>query len=469
MGFRPVPLSLSLSVPCLHTHAAEYSNYSIRTDILAFSLHLHLHLPPSLPPADVSPARLNAAPPRLALFPSPSQDLHQRVHTPSTTSTSTSTSTSLSPTSPRPPHYPTSPTLAHSSSRRVGAVVGPLPARSRIAFSSPSPSPLVPGLPLPRKREGANSPPLLALLLSVRGIATLIPTFPRPVLPTRKPTIQHNHSGLTLSSISSNCTSLSAANVLSWCRSLTVNMASVHHPSHQGASASANFNPSVPTSDTPYASEPSDLTHPTGTRTRPASSSTGTPSSSSAQQGQRNNRPRIPSLSIRSRGLSSSSSTSSSPVRRKPLPSTASPLATRFSSGEHLAATLELPEQTFSRPYSVDSPTLHEFPPTSRLPFAPADFPTRSFSRYILPFLFETFPKQTFWADVMVQTFKRTGCGVTVRAAFTHTRHKLQPNPQPKPCASVPNAFLRCRSGKTCQISQRVGPNVCVRISRPMV
>lgn len=160
-------------------------------------------------------------------------------------------------------------------------------------------------------------------------------------------------------------------------------MASVHHPSDRGVSV--NFNPSVPTSDTPYASEPSDLTHPTGTR--PASSSTGTTSGSSAQQGQRNNRPRIPSLSIRSRGLSSSSSTSSSPVRRKPLPSTASPLATRFSSGEHLAATLELPEQTFSRPYSVDSPTLHEFPPTSRLPFAPADFPTRSFSRYILPLL----------------------------------------------------------------------------------
>ncbi|TVY62269.1 hypothetical protein LSUE1_G010057 [Lachnellula suecica] len=158
-------------------------------------------------------------------------------------------------------------------------------------------------------------------------------------------------------------------------------MASVHRPTGQ-----ATFNPSVLPSDTPYASESSELSlthpHPAGASpaTRRASTST---ASISAQQGHRNNRPRIPSLSLRARGLSSASSTSSSSssVRRKPLPSTASPLATRFSSGEHLAATLELPEQPFTRPYSVDSPTLHEFPPTSRLPFAPADFPTRTFSR----------------------------------------------------------------------------------------
>lgn len=178
-------------------------------------------------------------------------------------------------------------------------------------------------------------------------------------------------------------------------------MASVHHPSDRSIFI---FNPSVPVpvpgsgSDTPYASQSSDLTlplhphpphsHPTGPR--PASTSILTATSSAAQQGQRNNRPRIPSLSVRGRGLSTSS-TSSSPVRRKPLPATASPIAVRFSSGEHLAINLQLPEQPFIRPYSLDSPTLHEFPPTSLLSFAPADFPTPSSSRYILPFLFETF------------------------------------------------------------------------------
>lgn len=99
-------------------------------------------------------------------------------------------------------------------------------------------------------------------------------------------------------------------------------------------------------------------------------------------------RPRNPSVSVRSRAETlssntSSTSSSSSQVRRKPLPVTASPLATRFSSGEHLAATLQLPAQPFVRPYSVDSPTLHEFPPTPRLPSSPAVQTQQSFSRYI--------------------------------------------------------------------------------------
>lgn len=50
-------------------------------------------------------------------------------------------------------------------------------------------------------------------------------------------------------------------------------------------------------------------------------------------------------------------------IKRKPLSSTASPLATRFSEG---AATLSIhlpkPETRFSRAYSVDSPTLYEYP-----------------------------------------------------------------------------------------------------------
>ncbi|KAG9238728.1 hypothetical protein BJ875DRAFT_13719 [Amylocarpus encephaloides] len=129
------------------------------------------------------------------------------------------------------------------------------------------------------------------------------------------------------------------------------------------------YDPSALPSDTPYASSSSDLTEPT----EAFPTSTNHPViQQNHGQGERKNRPRIPSLSIRSRAFSSASSTSSSPVRRKPLPVTASPLATRFSTGAHFpsAATSslehlpELPEPNPPRAYSLDSPTLHEFPPT---------------------------------------------------------------------------------------------------------
>ncbi|PBP25408.1 intracellular protein transport-like protein [Diplocarpon rosae] len=79
---------------------------------------------------------------------------------------------------------------------------------------------------------------------------------------------------------------------------------------------------------------------------------------------------RNPSASVRSRTETVSSVTSedSSFIRRKPLPRTASPLATRFSSAEDLPTTPQPPGQSFVRPYAVDSPTLHEFPPTARRP-----------------------------------------------------------------------------------------------------
>jgi hypothetical protein len=139
--------------------------------------------------------------------------------------------------------------------------------------------------------------------------------------------------------------------------------------------SSGNIDPSVLLEpDTSHASEPSDLP------------STIHPANSPANNHPTNTREQLPPLSIRSRAetLSSpSSTTSSSPVRRKPLPKTASPLATRYSSGEHLAATLERPEQTFSRPYTIDSPTLYEFPPTSKTPSAPASEAEQSLSTYI--------------------------------------------------------------------------------------
>ncbi|KAI0815920.1 hypothetical protein GGR55DRAFT_675527 [Xylaria sp. FL0064] len=73
------------------------------------------------------------------------------------------------------------------------------------------------------------------------------------------------------------------------------------------------------------------------------------------------------------------------PIRRKPLSSTASPIATRYSSGEHLASvvkSLPRPEHRYDRAFSVDSPTVYEFPqahiepPMSRPPrWEPATTP----------------------------------------------------------------------------------------------
>lgn len=64
------------------------------------------------------------------------------------------------------------------------------------------------------------------------------------------------------------------------------------------------------------------------------------------------------------------------PIRRKPLSKTASPIATRYSSGDYLATvvkSLPKPEQRYDRAYSVDSPTVYDFPQAqvehmSRLP-----------------------------------------------------------------------------------------------------
>ncbi|KAK7952069.1 uncharacterized protein PG986_007797 [Apiospora aurea] len=52
------------------------------------------------------------------------------------------------------------------------------------------------------------------------------------------------------------------------------------------------------------------------------------------------------------------------PIRRKPLSKTASPIVSRYSSGEYLAVTrnLQRPEQRYSRSFSLDSPTVYEFP-----------------------------------------------------------------------------------------------------------
>ncbi|KAI0408938.1 hypothetical protein F4802DRAFT_616720 [Xylaria palmicola] len=59
------------------------------------------------------------------------------------------------------------------------------------------------------------------------------------------------------------------------------------------------------------------------------------------------------------------------PIRRKPLSLTASAIATRYSSGEYLASvvkSLPRPEQRYDRSFSVDSPTVYEFPATQVKP-----------------------------------------------------------------------------------------------------
>jgi hypothetical protein len=65
-------------------------------------------------------------------------------------------------------------------------------------------------------------------------------------------------------------------------------------------------------------------------------------------------------------GRSQSLAHLSGPIKRKPLSSTASPAAVRFSKGAaayaDIIADLPRPEQRFARSCSLDSPTLYEFP-----------------------------------------------------------------------------------------------------------
>ena len=136
--------------------------------------------------------------------------------------------------------------------------------------------------------------------------------------------------------------------------------------------------PVVPAdSDTPYASSdalPQDKAHyrysppPPLEDSETPEHSHSTAQAQSAQQFQ----PRISSLPSPRNGRSQSlaatktnpAAFSNRPIKRKPLSATASPLATQYSSGEHLMISSDLPkpETRFSRSFSVDSPTLYEFP-----------------------------------------------------------------------------------------------------------
>jgi hypothetical protein len=74
--------------------------------------------------------------------------------------------------------------------------------------------------------------------------------------------------------------------------------------------------------------------------------------------------PPLPSQALPRSARSLSLAQISGPVKRKPLSSTASPAAIRYSKGGSIAAVegLPKPEQRFARSCSLDSPTLYEFP-----------------------------------------------------------------------------------------------------------
>ncbi|TGO19988.1 hypothetical protein BPAE_0324g00060 [Botrytis paeoniae] len=152
--------------------------------------------------------------------------------------------------------------------------------------------------------------------------------------------------------------------------------------------------PSTPDSETHYASNtqlnPSDLTDSTTPVTIPQSNP-------HENQHRPNPRPKNPTYSqfsqtqsatARSRAYSTASTSSVNSVRRKPLPVSASPLATRFSTrystAEYFSPSIEeLPEPDI--PYSrytnvADSPTLYEFPSDikSALPFSPESSSNRN-------------------------------------------------------------------------------------------
>ncbi|RAL63823.1 hypothetical protein DID88_003466 [Monilinia fructigena] len=150
--------------------------------------------------------------------------------------------------------------------------------------------------------------------------------------------------------------------------------------------------PSTPDSDTHYASNnhstPSDLTD------------SNTPvnlSNPHENQHRPNSRPKNPTYSqhsqtqsatARSRAYSTASTSSVNSVRRKPLPVSASPLATRFSTrystAEYFSPSIEeLPEPDLPHSrYSniADSPTLYEFPSDlkSTIPFSPESSSNRN-------------------------------------------------------------------------------------------
>ncbi|KAK7753736.1 hypothetical protein SLS62_004360 [Diatrype stigma] len=122
----------------------------------------------------------------------------------------------------------------------------------------------------------------------------------------------------------------------------------------------------VADSETPYASH-SSTTFPPTQATPSASASAASPDHAQDLDSV----PDLPDLPV-SRNIQEFASDPSAPpqraslqqIRRKPVSLNASSLATRYSSGEYLTIekSLPMPEPSFSRSYSLDSPTVYAFP-----------------------------------------------------------------------------------------------------------
>jgi len=175
-----------------------------------------------------------------------------------------------------------------------------------------------------------------------------------------------------------------------------------HHPRHPSSSGQSK---NSITSSSSLHSHPDDQSHPTyasaqsantslhsfDTRTAPESSQVpGHPSTHSNWSSNSNSiltqSPRVAPLVLRDRAFSTvSNASTTSSVKRKALPTTISPIALRYSSGEYLSQTLEEPDAAYTRTYSDDSPTIYQFPATaSAQAFAPAGLSRNSSQRYDL-------------------------------------------------------------------------------------
>jgi hypothetical protein len=139
---------------------------------------------------------------------------------------------------------------------------------------------------------------------------------------------------------------------------------STHDPG-PGLFTTLTGDPSISsTSDTSYAS--SELPH--GARGLSAAPTTTTTTSSTART------TRSYSLAAVNTANTGAISNNLNSIKRKPLASTASPLATRFSAGGHTflspssSPDLPKPDVRLSRSFSVDSPTLYEYPVGIGLP-----------------------------------------------------------------------------------------------------
>ncbi|KAK4105429.1 hypothetical protein N658DRAFT_417524 [Parathielavia hyrcaniae] len=131
-------------------------------------------------------------------------------------------------------------------------------------------------------------------------------------------------------------------------------------------------------------------------------------------------------------GRSFSLAQPSGPIKRKPLSSTASPAAVRFSKGAAYAdaiADLPRPEQRFARSCSLDSPTLYEFPDhRSLLATASSlntvvDWPTSRDTSQRSSFLADSFSRPAVPVDGAKDVHLSSIAGSN--PATTHTTHTL--------------------------------------------